>query len=105
MNYSEHSRKIKFHSYKNFWKFRSFYSPKIKVTLLNSFHGTNMTLTPKSDRINIGKLKGNSSVKNLPAGNTGDAGSIPASQKSPGGRNDNPLQYSCLENSMGRGGW
>ena len=65
-----------------------------------------MTLTPKSDRINIGKLKGNSSVvKNLPAGNTGDAGSIPASQKSPGGRNDNPLQYSCLENSMGRGGW
>ena len=65
-----------------------------------------MTLTPKSDRINIGKLKGNSSVvKNLPAGNTGDAGSIPASQKSPGGRNDNPLQYSCLENSTDRGVW
>ena len=44
-----------------------------------------MTLTPKSDRINIGKLKGNSSVvKNLPAGNTGDAGSISGSRRFPG---------------------
>ena len=29
--------------------------------------------------------------------NTGDAGSIPGSGRSPGGGNSNPLQYSCLE--------
>jgi len=30
---------------------------------------------------------------------------IPGSGKSPGGRNGNPLQYSCLKNPMDRGGW
>ena len=40
-------------------------------------------------------------VKNLPA-NTGDVGSIPGSGRSQGRGNDNPLQYSCLENSMDR---
>ena len=39
------------------------------------------------------------------AGDTGDAGSIPASRRSPGGGNGNPLQYSCLENPMDRGAW
>ena len=43
-------------------------------------------------------------VKNLPA-NTGDAGSIPESGRSPEEGNDNPLQYSCLENSMDREAW
>ena len=37
------------------------------------------------------------------AGDTGDASSIPGSGRSPGVGNDNPLQYSCLENSMDRG--
>ena len=48
-----------------------------------------------------------STVKNLPAnsGDTGDVGSIPGLGRSPGGGNDNPLQYSCLENSMDRGAW
>ena len=32
-------------------------------------------------------------------------GSIPGSERSPGGRNSNPLQYPCLENSMDRGAW
>ena len=32
-----------------------------------------------------------------------DAGSIPGSGRSPGGVHDNPLQYSCPENSMDRG--
>ena len=41
-------------------------------------------------------------VKNPPA-NAGDPGSIPGSERSPGGRNGNPLQYSCLEHSMDRG--
>ena len=34
--------------------------------------------------------------------NAGDPGSIPGSGRSPGERNGNPLQYSCLENSMDR---
>ena len=46
-------------------------------------------------------------VKDLPAsaGDTGDTGSVPESGRSPGGENGNPLQYSCLENSMDRGAW
>ena len=46
-------------------------------------------------------------VKNLPAnaGDTRDVGSVLRSGKSPGGGNGNPLQYSCLENSMDRGAW
>ena len=34
--------------------------------------------------------------------NVGDLGSIPGSGRSPGEGNGNPLQYSCLENSMDR---
>ena len=43
-------------------------------------------------------------VKNPPA-NAADAGSIPGSGRSLGGGNGNPLQYSCLDNPMGRGAW
>ena len=44
-------------------------------------------------------------VKNPPAnaGDIRDAGSVPGSGRSPGGRHGNPLQYSFLENSMDRG--
>ena len=35
--------------------------------------------------------------------NAGDTGSIPGSERSPGGGHGNPLQYSCLENPMERG--
>ena len=35
----------------------------------------------------------------------GDPGSIPGSGRSPAEGNGNPLQYSCLENSMERGTW
>ena len=46
-------------------------------------------------------------VKNPPAdsGDTGDAGLIPGLGRSPEGGNGNPLQYSCLENSIDRGAW
>ena len=37
--------------------------------------------------------------------NEGDQGSIPGSGRSPGERNGNPLQYSCLENPMDGGAW
>ena len=43
-------------------------------------------------------------VNNLPV-NVGDSSSIPGSERSPGVRNGNPLQYSCLGNPMNRGAW
>ena len=46
-------------------------------------------------------------VKNLHsnAGDARDAGSVPEMGRSPGRGSDNPLQYSCLENSMEKGAW
>ena len=43
-------------------------------------------------------------IKNLPA-NTGDAGLIPGSGRSPGGGNGNLFQYSCLKNPMDGRAW
>ena len=44
-------------------------------------------------------------VKNLPANedDVEDSGSTSGSGRSPGGGNDNPLQYSWLENPIDRG--
>ena len=47
---------------------------------------------------------GGSVVKNLPA-NVGDASSISGLGRSPGEGNGYSLQYSCLENPMGKGAW
>ena len=47
---------------------------------------------------------GGSVVKYRPA-NAGDKGLIPGLERSPGGGHGNPLQYSCLENSVNRGAW
>ena len=46
-------------------------------------------------------------VENLPAnaGDARDVGSIPRLGRSPGGGNDNTLQYSCLEYFVDRGAW
>ena len=46
-------------------------------------------------------------LKNPPAKSreVRNTGSIPGSGRSPGGGHGNPLQYSCLENSRGRGAW
>ena len=46
-------------------------------------------------------------VKNTPvdAEDARDAGLIPGLGRSPEGENGNLLQYSCLENPMGRGAW
>ena len=43
-------------------------------------------------------------VKNSPSSARG-SGLIPGSGRSPGEGNNNPLHYSCLENSMNRGAW
>ena len=37
--------------------------------------------------------------------NEGDISLIPGLGRSPGEENGNPLQYSCLKNSMDRGAW
>ena len=47
---------------------------------------------------------GGPTVKNPPA-NSGDVRLIPELGRSSGRGNDNPLQYSCLENSMDRRAW
>ena len=52
-------------------------------------------------------LPGGSVVKNLPASaeDARGVGWIPGLGRSSGGGNGNPLQFSCLENSMGKGPW
>ena len=52
-------------------------------------------------------FNGSSVVKNPPANteDAGDAGSIPGLGRPPRVGNGNPFQYSCLKNSMDRGGW
>ena len=46
-------------------------------------------------------------VMNLPvdAGDARNMRLVPGLRRSPGVGNGNPLQYSCLENSMDRGPW
>ena len=46
-------------------------------------------------------------VKNPPAnaGDITDTGSVPGSERSPGGGHGNPLQHSCLGNPVDRGAW
>ena len=56
---------------------------------------------------NLGKKKsfpGGSDSK-ASASNAGDSCSIPGLERSPGEGHGNPLQYSCLENSMDWGAW
>ena len=45
-----------------------------------------------------------SALKNLPV-SSGDMGPVPGLGRPPGEGNDNPLQYSCLENPKDRGAW
>ena len=45
----------------------------------------------------------NSKESTLRAGNAGDSGSVPGLGISPGERNGNPVQFSCLENPVERG--
>ena len=50
----------------------------------------------------VGSFPGGSDSK-VPACNMGDLDLIPWSERFPGERNGNPLQYPCLENPMDRG--
>ena len=64
-----------------------------------------MVKNPPANAGDIGLVPGVVlAVKNLPAnaGDIRDADLIPVLGRSPGGDHGNPLQYSCLENSMVR---
>ena len=54
--------------------------------------------------LSLGNFPGGSDCK-ASTRNAGDLGSIPGSGRSPGEGNSNPLQYSCLENTMDGGAW
>ena len=49
------------------------------------------------------RLNGTRGLPRESACNAGDASSVPGSGRSPGGRNGNSLQYSCLKNPVDRG--
>ena len=51
------------------------------------------------------KLKNKKKESAYNAGATGRCGLIPGLERSPGEEHGNPLQYTCLENLMGRGAW
>jgi len=57
--------------------------------------------------VGVGCFPDGSSSKESPcnAENARNLGSIPGWGRFPGGRHDNPLQYSCLENPMDRQAW
>ena len=73
----------------------------------SSWHGSFSSVSSsglRSPRVTIHVGLGGSDGK-VSAYNAGDLGSIPGSGRSPGEGHDNPLQYSCLEDPMGRGAW
>ena len=70
---------------------------------LDKYYYSLFTEFTSSLRVERG-FRGGSVVKNLPA-NAQNAGSIPGVGQSLGEGNDNPFQYSYLENPMDRGAW
>ena len=63
---------------------------------------------PESKAVVTGRWGGAPQVAqqgSICSGDTGDSGLVPGWGRSPGEGNGNPLQYSCLENSMDRGAW
>ena len=61
------------------------------VSTISYLHGSEFVLVVKSPLANAGDIR--------------DAVSSTRLGGSPGGGNDNPLQYSCLESHMDRGAW
>ena len=72
--------------------------PKIKTWICHSSSTTYIALTLYLD------FSGGSDSKES-ACSAGDTGLIPGWGRSPGEENSNPLQNSCLENSMDGGAW
>ena len=61
------------------------------------------TSTAGESKSNMGRTSLVFQMGKKSACNAGDPGSIPGLRRSPGERNDNPLQRSCLENPMDKG--
>ena len=101
---------VNFGMFKSFtWASYSVLTNFLIALVLSSPGILNITYTQMASKyvclhISMG-FPGGSVVKTPPAnaGDTGDQCSIPGSRRSPGGGNGNPVQYSCLENSMDRG--
>ena len=76
------------------------------IELRTFIHSTNIYFIYHA-LVTVLGFPGGSLVKNLPAnaGDARDSDLISGSGRSPGAGSGNLLQYSCLENSMDRGGW
>ena len=75
------------------------FCPKLKLTFIKGV----LHIYLDGDLVFHDCLAGKESACN--AWDTGDAGSIPRSGKSPGEGNGNQLSYSCWKNSTDRGAW
>ena len=80
----------------------SFFHPLVKrIRIRKAFCDCRVKLHPST--VPLG-FPGGSDGKEATC-NVGDPGSSPGSGRSPREGNGNPLQYSCLKNSMDRGAW
>ena len=77
---------------------------KLPISYLPGVTGVSGPAQIKKPSIFLWGFPGGTVVMNLPA-NAGDTGSIPGLGRSPGEGNGNPLQHSCMGNSMVRGAW
>ena len=75
--------------------YSSYFMLENKFSFQDGFILTGVNLLVRVSQVTV--------VKNLPS-NSGDTGSIPELGRFPGEGKGNPLQYSCLGNSMDRGG-
>ena len=88
-----------------FWRLPSLAQCKVQCSALNlAYRCTCRWFVFIAEWYSVVGFPGGSAKKNLSA-NARDAGLIPGSGRSPGEGDGNPLQYSCLGNSMDRGAW
>ena len=83
-------------------------SPSSEIWFVKLFHklyfSPSIFLYVLNNIFEDGNFPGSSDSKES-TGNVGDPDSVPGSGRCSGERNGNPLQCSCLKNSMDRGAW
>ena len=79
------------------------YVGNLRVYTYHCFHRVHYLVELSKDGFELGFPDGSASKESTC--NAGGAGWIPGSERSPGGGNGNPLQYSCLGNPTDRGDW
>ena len=97
-------------SWLTFSLFPPFFSVVVGISVFTNFRNPDVTGIMKKGDLLVHITRASQVVlvvKNLPAnsGDMRDKGSIPGWGRSPGGGRGITLQYSCLENPMGRGAW